>query len=332
MTEQRAAFYSKENISTEAAELSAHESCQEEQIEKEQLEIIRTSAQDICSLPNQEASTSAHEELQDEEAANEGQTSEDLTSLLPLETDPLAESGDVPIEIWLREIAQIEPRKLEVPSAQAQEANIEQILSEIEREPKEPELQDILFTERAIATLKQSIPDANRFVAGSFQSFLPAWKKLLSNSKRASSKKVLKWLEQGFIPKFRGTADADPRKREAVKGMLRRVMTTDQIEAFLSAKQPGSVEFKNHKSLYTHWNFSSKELANLFSFGAASLLPLGAPKPIIVHPFGVAETAGKFRLICDARGLNIFLENFPFKYEKLRDVLAYTKEGFYMIT
>jgi hypothetical protein len=52
----------------------------------------------------------------------------------------------------------------------------------------------------------------------------------------------------------------------------------------------------------------------------------------VVHPFGVASTAGKLRLICDAKCLNIFLELFPFRYEKLRDVLAYTQAGFFMVT
>jgi hypothetical protein len=59
---------------------------------------------------------------------------------------------------------------------------------------------------------------------------------------------------------------------------------------------------------------------------------LGAPKPVIAHPFVVASTAGKLRPICAARVLNIFLKNFPFRYKKLRDVLAYTQAGYSMIT
>jgi hypothetical protein len=143
---------------------------------------------------------------------------------------------------------------------------------------------------------------------------------------------VLRWLEHGFIPKFEGTSQAEPKKLDAVCGMLRRVMSDHQVETFLKAEQPGQVEFKNHKSFYVHKDFSSKEVENLFRVRAASLLPIGAPKPVIVHPFGVANTAGKLRLICDARGLNIFLKNFPFRYEKLRDVLAYTQGGFFMVT
>jgi hypothetical protein len=114
--------------------------------------------------------------------------------------------------------------------------------------------------------------------------------------------------------------------------MLRRVMSSQDAEQFLAGKFPGRVEFQNHKSFYVHWDFSSKEVANLATLGAASILPLDADKPVLVHPFGVALTAGKRRLICDARGLNVFLQNFPFQYKKLRDILAYTKRGYFMVT
>jgi hypothetical protein len=269
------------------------------------------------------------EDLFVEQEAAEEEEGEDLNALLPIEEDPFEDPVTGPTEAWLAEVEAIKPRVLQTPDARTQEAEIEQILSELEQEPAEPSPQTVEETERALEELKSRIPDAGsfqswQFVAGSFQSFLPAWKKLLAHSKRASSKKVLRWLEHGFVPKFQGTSEAEPKKKEAVKSMLRRVMTTEQINQFLDAKQPGPVEFKNQKSFYVHWDFSSKEVANLFQVKAAMLLPLGAPKLVIVHPFGVASTAGKLRLICDARALNIFLKNFPFRYEKLRDVLAYT--------
>jgi hypothetical protein len=73
-------------------------------------------------------------------------------------------------------------------------------------------------------------------------------------------------------------------------------------------------------------------VVNLFKVTAATLLPIGAEKPVLVHPFGVTTSAGKPRLICDARALNLFLKNLSFQYEKLRDVLAYTKAGFFMVS
>jgi hypothetical protein len=162
-------------------------------------------------------------------------------------------------------------------------------------------------TEEAIRGLHRRIPDADKFVAGSFQAYLPAWQELLASSKRASLKKVLTWLKHGFTPKFVGTSQAPDKNKTAVRAMLRRVMSSQDAEQFLAGKFPGRVEFQNHKSFYVHWDFSSKEVANLATVGAASILPLDADKPVLVHPFGVALTAGKRRLICDARGLNVFL-------------------------
>lgn len=47
---------------------------------------------------------------------------------------------------------------------------------------------------------------------------------------------------------------------------------------------------------------------------------------------GVVESAGKFRLIVNARYLNLFLDSLPFKYQKLRDILAFTEEGSFIDT
>jgi hypothetical protein len=49
---------------------------------------------------------------------------------------------------------------------------------------------------------------------------------------------VLRWLEHGFVPNFQGTSEAEPQKREAVKAMLGRVLTAEQINQSLDAKQP----------------------------------------------------------------------------------------------
>jgi hypothetical protein len=129
-----------------------------------------------------------------------------------------------------------------------------------------------------------------------------------------------------------GTLKASEKNKEAVRSMLGRVMRPSEVEKYLLNQRPDPVEFHNHRSFYEHWDFSSGEIENLIRVRAGSLLPKGAPKPIIVHPFGVALPASKRRLICDARALNLVLENFPFQNEKLRDVLAYTQKGFFMVT
>jgi hypothetical protein len=54
------------------------------------------------------------------------------------------------------------------------------------------------------------------------------------------------------VPKFVGTEEAPQKNKDAVRAMLRRVMTPSQAEEFLKAKHPGHVEFKNHRSFYDH--------------------------------------------------------------------------------
>jgi hypothetical protein len=47
----------------------------------------------------------------------------------------------------------------------------------------------------------------------------------------------------------------------------------------------------------------------------------------MINPMGIADSAGKQRLICNMRYPNLFLEALPFKYERLRDILAFTQQG-----
>lgn len=47
---------------------------------------------------------------------------------------------------------------------------------------------------------------------------------------------------------------------------------------------------------------------------------------------GIADSAGKQRLICNMRYPNLFLEALPFKYERIRDILAFTQQGSSMAT
>jgi hypothetical protein len=47
---------------------------------------------------------------------------------------------------------------------------------------------------------------------------------------------------------------------------------------------------------------------------------------------GVVDSAGKDRLICNGMYINLFLEALPFKYERLRDLLAFTKHGSFIAT
>jgi hypothetical protein len=54
--------------------------------------------------------------------------------------------------------------------------------------------------------------------------------------------------------------------------------------------------------------------------------------PVVIHPMGVVDSAGKDRMIVNGRYLNMFLQALPFKYERLRDLLAFTTKGSFMAT
>jgi hypothetical protein len=195
----------------------------------------------------------AHDDQTRGPAPIEMMTEESIEQILDLRKDPLVEPGEGPSSEWLEQVAQIQPRKLVAPTAQTQAELVNQILKEIEAEAEEPEPDLVNQTEQALDNLQGHIPNAKRFVAGSFQAFLPAWKALLSKSKRASSRQALTWLQYGFVPKFVGTADAPERQKEEVRGMLKKVgMTGERVEEFLRGQRPRPVELRNHQSFYVH--------------------------------------------------------------------------------
>jgi hypothetical protein len=113
--------------------------------------------------------------------------------------------------------------------------------------------------------------------------------------------------------------------------MLSKLVPGKEIPELLKGRFPHRVEFKNHQSLFRKWGFSSKQIVNLLEADAAGIWD--EPElPIIIHPMGVVDSAGKDRMIVNGRYLNLFLEALPFRYERLRDILAFTKKGSFMAT
>jgi hypothetical protein len=116
-----------------------------------------------------------------------------------------------------------------------------------------------------------------------------------------------------------------------VVAMVRKVVPREDIPRMLSGKYPHPVQFQNHKSLYTNWPFSNDQIQKLVQYGAVGIWTEKEP-PLIVNPMGVVVSGGKERLICNDRYINLFLEALPFQYKRLRDILAFTKKGFFMAT
>jgi hypothetical protein len=98
----------------------------------------------------------------------------------------------------------------------------------------------------------------------------------------------------------------------------------------LAGNRPHPVEFDNHELFCNNWEFSSGEASKLVLWSAASVVREGEEMPICIHPLGVAFTGGKGRLIVNDRYCNMFIKALPFRYERLRDVLGFTKKGFFM--
>jgi hypothetical protein len=109
------------------------------------------------------------------------------------------------------------------------------------------------------------------------------------------------------------------------------VAPADKIPELLSGRTPQRVEFVNHQSLYKKWEFASDQIVKLMEYGTAGIWA-EKEESVVINSMGVVKSAGKDRLICNDMYLNLFLEALPFKYEKLRDLLAFTKRGSFLAT
>jgi hypothetical protein len=252
------------------------------------------------------------------------------------EIDPVADPMDIPDPTfpnkeWERMIKGIKTREPKIPSEEEQRRRMRWILSVLDNEKGEPTVEQVLEATTWLEGIQSIIPNHDEFVASSFAHHYPAWHELLKGVNRKSAKTVLGWLRKGFKPRFAGTSRAKESKRKIVVGMLRKVVPKGQISTMLSGKFPHRVEFENHRSFYTNWPFSSDQIQKLVQYGAAGIWDFEEP-PVIIHPMGVVLSAGKERMIVNGRYLNLLLEALPFRYERLRDILAFTKEGFFMAT
>ena len=171
--------------------------------------------------------------------------------------------------------------------------------------------------------------DPDKFVAGSFGRHLPAWEELLKDSKRESSKRVLKMLGTGVKPQFIGTAEADPRKRDQVRAMLARTVSPSEVDAKLDGQVPQQVEFANHRSFYDNAQFAVGEVVKMVENGTLHVYKPGDGKPKVVNPLGVVNLP-KGRLVVNAKYVNLFCKRQPFKYETLREVLTFLTEKAYI--
>jgi hypothetical protein len=244
--------------------------------------------------------------------------------------DPLQEKAPISVAEWERTVRLIVPRPpLEVDPEQLRQS-VTNLLARIRDVNLRSSPESQAEAESILASLPSLLRDPEHFVAGTFTACHAAWAALLEKSKRKSARTVLGWLRAGVKTRFVGTADAKQSKRDLVVRMLKRKVLADQIPHMLSGNLPHPVEFDNHKSFYDNWDFAPGEASKLVLWSAASIVREGEELPLVIHPLGVAFTGGKGRLIINSRYCNLFMKLLRFRYERLRDVLGFTKEGFYM--
>ncbi|GAQ91116.1 DNA/RNA polymerases [Klebsormidium nitens] len=254
--------------------------------------------------------------------------------LIETSQDPLTGTKTEPehVRSWVQTAIRIQTRVSSAPNPQDQRDRIKELLEVMQSKPDDPDAELETQTEELLKNLPEKIPNHEAFEAASFQTFWPAWDELLRKTGRKSARMVLGWLKHGFRPRFSGVSKAKPEKRKVVEEMLRRLIGAEHLHEFLTGRKPHRIEFPNHASFYREWEFSKGEIEKNLRSGAIAVWKREWGEPEVVSPMGVVDSAGKLRLICNDRYLNLFLTSIPFQYEKLRDVLNFTDQGSYVST
>jgi hypothetical protein len=229
---------------------------------------------------------------------------------------------------WEAMIRRIKPRKPNFPPPDLQRAKIRQLLEILDKEPEIPSEEQIREASGWLSNIEAIIPNHEEFVASGFSLCYPAWHELLKGTNRKSARMILGWIKNGFRPKFVGTATAKHAKRKVLISMLSKVVPGKDIPGLFGGKLPHRVQFQNHQSLFKKWGFSLQQIVKLLETDAAGIWDESEP-PVIIYPMGVVDSAGKDMMIVNGRYLNLFLEALPFRYERLRDILAFAKKGWF---
>lgn len=147
------------------------------------------------------------------------------------------------------------------------------LLERIKTEESEPNETAIANLIREVQNVGLIIPDHEAFVAGSFQSFYPAWNELIGESGRKSAKSILSWLRNGYKPRFEGCQNAKLDKLRIVKAMLEKVVGQEKVDEYLTGVRPKRIELPNHRSFYDRWEFAEGEIRKNLKSGAVAIWP-----------------------------------------------------------
>ena len=175
---------------------------------------------------------------------------------------------------------------------------------------------------------------------GMLSEYLPVWRQLAEHLPGDETlQRVLGWLEHGvplwFCCPHDSQKQREPHHERKVRAMraalLQAGRSATQIEDDLRQQQPAAAAFPNRDTAEER-PFMRSQVAAGVATGVVLQWPFASMRPWLLHGLSVATDAyGKQRLILDARYLNLFLQYFPFAYERLKDVLAFTEAGYYII-
>jgi hypothetical protein len=143
-------------------------------------------------------------------------------------------------------LSKLSVRALEKPSGKMLREGVRKVLTEMDIPEMSLNPKSVVDDQKFLDEVGDHIRDANQFVAESFQNNSAAWDELLKDSRRQSSKKVLKWIQEGVQPISEGTQNSDPKKMRRVRSLLRRAVPKGQVESYLEGKMPHEVELQNH--------------------------------------------------------------------------------------
>lgn len=159
----------------------------------------------------------------------------------------------------------MKPRRLVPNPPETQRQKVREVLSELDRRRGKPAPADADRMQRELGEIASEIPDADGFVAGSFSANRHAWEEMLAGDGSRTARRVRSWLRVGFKPVFGDPALAKPQKRKIVEAMLLRQYPGTDPATFLTGDRPHRVAFRNHRSFYQHWDFSSKRSSSFCS-------------------------------------------------------------------
>jgi hypothetical protein len=253
----------------------------------------------------------------------------DPAELTEIDTDldPIEGPSETPSVVCNREsLARLQVRRhVKKPDAKLKEG-VREVIGPMSEPPEQFTEGINEMNESFLNDIERKVLKAEEFVAGSLQSSYPAWEELLKESKRQSSEKVLRWIREGVQPTFGGTEKAEPSKLNKVRGLLRHcAVPRGQVEAYLKGELPH--KFQNHRSVSKHWPFVVDAAEKLVISGTAHLYGPNDVRPKVVNSLGVALNGTSERLVLNGMYINSFMEQLPFKYERLRDVLTFLGKG-----